>query len=277
MSKKIAVLGCGWLGFPLCKAFIKQGFEVNGTTTTASKVTELKEAGIVPFCISLDSEGVRGDIAAFLEGVSVLVINIPPQLRKANSRGTEQVFVQKIQNLLPYIEHSGVSKVLFVSSTSVYADSTMIITEQTPPNPITESGQQLAIVEDLLQSNGAFETTIVRFGGLVGPKRHPVWSLSGQQNIANPEAPILLIHQKNAIEILMQIVIKNVWNTLFNAVAPYHPSKKMFYQSLAQKWHLPMPEFDDQSVSKLKYIANYRLSKVLHYHFDHHHLDDLEF
>ena len=34
-ENKIGVLGCGWLGFPLAKDLIKQGFKVKGSTTVS--------------------------------------------------------------------------------------------------------------------------------------------------------------------------------------------------------------------------------------------------
>ena len=64
-----------------------------------------------------------------------------------------------------------------MSSTSVYGDSFPIveITEETKPNPDTESGKQLVIAETLfVQSNPHFKTTVIRFGGLLGDDRHPV-------------------------------------------------------------------------------------------------------
>jgi UDP-glucose 4-epimerase len=41
--------------------------------------------------------------------------------------------------------------VIFISSTSVYGDANDQITEETPLNPDSEGGKQLAIVEDVLQ------------------------------------------------------------------------------------------------------------------------------
>lgn len=100
-----------------------------------------------------------------------LIINIPPKLR---GNSTEN-FVEKIKNLIPFIEKSGIKKVLFVSSTSVYSDEDKVVTEETIPNPDTESGKQLFKCEKLLQENSHFETTILRFGGLIGEDRHPIY------------------------------------------------------------------------------------------------------
>src|SRR5690606_6487336 len=127
--------------------------------------------GIEPYLVSIDEETIEGNIADCLDKSDIAIINIPPGLRKH----TDANFVKRIKNLIPYLEISTISKVLFVSSTSVYADeiSIPIITEESPTHPETESGKQLLEVETVLQENTHFETTIIRFGGLIGDDRHP--------------------------------------------------------------------------------------------------------
>ena len=76
-----------------------------------------------------------------------------------------------------------------MSSTSVYSDKDTVVTEATLPNPNTESGKQLLQCEKLLQDNSHFETTILRFGGLIGEDRNPIHFLAGRSNIENPDDP----------------------------------------------------------------------------------------
>ena len=49
----VAVLGCGWLGLPLAKALVAEGYSVAGTTTTPSRVLTMRDAGIRPYLLSL--------------------------------------------------------------------------------------------------------------------------------------------------------------------------------------------------------------------------------
>ena len=202
--EKIAILGCGWLGLPLAKSLLSKGYKVKGSTTSESKLDLLKNAGISPFQIQLDAHQIIGNMEDFLKETNVLVIDIPPGLRKETSTSNEMTFVNKIKNLIPFIEKSGIQKVVFVSSTSVYGDSFPIveITEETQPNPDTESGKQLAIAETLLQSNPHFKTTVSRFGGLLGDDRHPVKFLAGRTNVENPDAPVNMIQRKDCIGVI---------------------------------------------------------------------------
>lgn len=265
LNKQISIIGCGWLGLPLAKQFIEKGYAVKGSTTSVEKLVLLKNIGINPYLVSIDEETIEGDIANFLEKTDITIINIPPGLRKH----TDANFVKRIQNLIPYLETSTVSKVLFVSSTSVYADemSIPVITEESPTHAETESGKQLLEVESLLQLNTRFETTIVRFGGLIGDDRHPANSLSGKTKLQNPDAPVNLIHQQDAISSIIHIIEKNAWNNLFNVVNPSHPNRKMYYTEQCKQRHLPLPEFDESEASKGKLIDSSKLMSLLDYTF----------
>jgi nucleoside-diphosphate-sugar epimerase len=264
--KKISVLGCGWLGLPLAKSLLEKGYEVKGSTTTSEKISILENTGIAAFKIALSENEIVGNIDAFLSNSEILIIDIPPKLR-GNS---PENFVSKIQNLIPFIEKSSIENVLFVSSTSVYSDNSLTdtsITELTKPNPDTESGKQLLEAERLLQNNPNFKTTIVRFGGLIGEDRHPIHFLAGRKNIENPEAPINLIHQIDCIGIIEDILVKNYFGELVNAVAPFHPTRKEYYTERAIALQLPLPEFDENKISIGKTIFSNKLEKFLNYKF----------
>ena len=270
--KKISILGCGWLGLPLAKSLLSKGYKVKGSTTSESKLELLKNAGISPFQIQLEENQIIGNIEDFLKETDVLVIDIPPGLRRETSTSKEMTFVNKIKNLIPLIEKSDVQKVVFVSSTSVYGDNFPIveITEETKPNPDTESGKQLVIVETLLQSNPHFKTTVIRFGGLLGEDRHPIKFLAGRTNVENPVAPVNMIQREDCIGIIEKI-LKQVqhdnWGETFNAVAPQHPTRKAYYHKKAEILNLPLPTFAEDSESKGKIISSEKVETILGYSF----------
>lgn len=272
--EKISILGCGWLGLALAKSLLLKGYEVKGSTTSESKLDVLKNAGILPFQIQLEEHQIIGSIEDFLKETDVLIIDIPPGLRREISSLKEMTFVNKIRTLVPFIEKSGIKNVIFVSSTSVYADGFPIveITEETMPNPDTESGKQLAIVEALLQSNLNFKTTVIRFGGLLGDERHPVKFLAGKTNVENPDAPVNMIQREDCIGIIEKALDfarddNWEWNQTFNAVAPQHPTRKAYYQNKALIFNLPLPTFAEDSGSKGKMISSKKVETILGYSF----------
>ena len=274
--KTIAILGCGWLGLPLAKSLLSKGYELKGSTTSKGKLDVLKNAGILTFQIQLEAQQIIGTIEDFLKETNVLIIDIPPGLRREISSSLEMTFVNKIRTLIPFIEKSGIKKVIFVSSTSVYGDGFPIIeiTEEKKPNPDTESGKQLAIVEALLQSNLNFKTTVIRFGGLLGDDRHPAKFLAGKTNVENPNAPVNLIQREDCIGIIESILKhfktseqQGNWGETFNAVAPQHPTRKAYYQNKAQILNLPLPTFAEHSESKGKMISSKKVETILRYSF----------
>ena len=271
--KQISILGCGWLGLPLAKSLLDNGYSVKGSTTSLDKISVLKNAGITPFNINLREDKIEGEIDLFLVNSEILIIDIPPKLRgnlKDTSTALSMTFVEKIQTLMPFIEKSSIEKVLFISSTSVYADDTstaLSVTEETKPFPDSESGKQLLAAERLLQSNPNFKTTIIRFGGLIGLDRHPTKFLAGRKNIENPESPINLIHQEDCIGIIEKIIQTDSWNEKFNAVAPFHPTRKDYYTQKAIELNLPIPEFNDSKPSVGKKIVSTKIEAVLGYTF----------
>lgn len=260
---KISILGCGWLGLPLAKALVQNGSSVKGSTTSPEKLSVLENAGIQPFLISLKAEETQGDAIGFLENSSVLIIDIPPKLRGVEKEN----FVAKIENLIPFIEESSVENVLFISSTSVYGDDEPHVTENTIPNPDTESGRQLLATEMLLQSNPSFKTAILRFGGLIGEDRHPIKFLAGRKDIENPEAPINMIHQDDCIGIIQKIIATHSWSETFNAVAPFHPSRQDYYINKAIETGLAPPTFNHEKPSVGKVIDATKVREVLGYEF----------
>ena len=270
MNKQISILGCGWLGFDLAKSFIKNGFSVNGSTTTPGKILAFENANIKPFIISIGATNIIGDMNPFLANSTILIIDIPPQLRNGGSDN----FVSKIERIIPFIENSTIEKVIFISSTSVYNDNECtsskqyIVDEKSIFEPETESGKQLLTAEKLLLSNKNFQTSIIRFGGLIGDYRHPIKHLAGRENIQNPEAPINLIHKNDCIGMIEKITEIDIWNEIFNGVHPNHPSRKEYYTQKATQMKLDAPKFETNQTSFGKLVSSEKSQKILGYVFE---------
>jgi nucleoside-diphosphate-sugar epimerase len=266
--QQISILGCGWLGIPLAKKLLENGFKVKGSTTSQDKLSRLENIGVSPYLIALEEEKINGNMPEFLKDSQLLIIAIPPKLR---GNFTEN-FVSKIENSIPFIKNSEIKKVLFVSSTSVYSDECEFVNEETIVNPISEAGKQLVASEKLLQDNSGFETTVLRFGGLIGEDRNPVYYLARKTIIENPNAPINLIHQEDCIGIILKIISSNYWGNTLNAVAPFHPSRKIYYTQKAKESQLTLPEFEDSTTFVGKTILSDKLENVLKYKFIKAHL-----
>lgn len=256
-------MGCGWLGLPLGKRLVDEGYLVHGSTTSESKIDKLSKTGIKPFVIDLSENIIKGPISQFLTNVGVLIINIPPKLRGEHVEN----YVSKMELVLEVLYKSAVTKVIFVSSTSVYGEVSGEVTEDTVPQPITESGRQLLASENLFKSSTRFKTTIIRFGGLIGPNRHPINTLAGRKGLKNGNYPVNLVHLDDCIEIMVSTIKKGWWGELFNAVYPLYSSKIDYYLKESSKRGLISPEFERNVTKFGKEIISNRLIHVKKYVF----------
>ncbi|MBQ4913702.1 NAD(P)H-binding protein [Maribacter sp. MMG018] len=253
MIKRIGIIGCGWLGLPLAKNFIKEGFAVKGTTTSVDKLALLTNENITPYHIKISEKGIEGPIHDFLLDVDILIINIPPGLR---GKGKKESYVKKMQFLVTELNKSSIKKVVFISSTAVYGDSQGEVHEKTTPLPSSESGRQLLQTENIFIGNDNFKTTIIRFGGLIGPDRHPINMLSGRQNLKNGNALINLIHLNDCIRLITGVLTENIWGTLLNGVYPDHPTKQQYYSHEALKRNIKQPEYQSFESKNPKKITS---------------------
>lgn len=261
--KKIGVLGCGWLGLPLAKALLQKGYAIKGSTTHLEKIDVLYKEGIMPFLLSINEQEIMGDIALFFEDCEIVIITIPPKLRSDKKEN----YVRKIALLQAMFAKHNIKKVLFLSSVSVYSNSNGIKTELKEPNPENESGKQIVAAENILKTDPNISVTVLRLGGLMGPNRHPIYSLSGKKDIENPNAVVNLIHLEDCVEIIIQLIEQDIWGETFNAVMPYYPTRKDYYTKKALELDLPVPEFDESKASVGKIVSSEKLMKRLGYQF----------
>lgn len=260
-----SILGAGWLGLPLAKKLLEEGHVVKASVTSREKMQMLREAGLTPYELKVLAEGVQGDLTAFLANSGLLIIDIPPGLRS----NPEANFVGKISRIITYIEKSAVEKVIFISSTSVFKDDENFpeYTEEDKPNGVSKAAKQLIESEERLLAMEEVQTSIIRFGGLIGPGRHPVNYLANKTGIKDPKAPVNLIHQEDCIAIIQQIIEKEAWGKVFNAAYPEHPTKENYYTETAKKQNLNTSNFDQKAKSKGKKINSVNLKKVLEFEF----------
>jgi nucleoside-diphosphate-sugar epimerase len=258
-NMQVSILGCGFLGHMLAAGLLDKGYAVKGSTTTPDKLAGLRQEGIDPYLIDLEN-CVPETLTAFLQGSEVLVVNIPPKIKTATVP-----YPDKMRLLLPYIQAAGIAKVLFVSSTSVYADAFPypIITEDTLPSPEAENGRQLLEAEQVLQNSTYFETTILRLSGLIGSTRHPINQLAGREGIANPDAPINLVDRITASYVIYQIIEKNAWGGVFLAADNNHTAREVYYTAKAKTLQLPLPQFSHEKPSVGKIISSAKAEKIL--------------
>ncbi|NTW54383.1 MAG: SDR family oxidoreductase [Chlorobaculum sp.] len=264
--KKISILGCGWLGLPLGRYLAGEGFTVKGSTTSERKIAALQEAGIEPYKIVV-GEALDGDINSFLDS-DILVLDIPP----GRGESVVEQHVGQISLLIDALVESPVRYVLFVSSTSVYPAAGREVVEADAEDPdVADSlaGRALLYVEEMLRSESSFSTTVLRFGGLIGPGRNPAEFMQRMTEIANSAQPVNFIHLDDCIGIIASIIRQGEWGDVFNACAPLHPTRGEIYKAAAESHGLAALPEEPSSSNDYKLVNSDKLITKLGYTFLH--------
>lgn len=264
MDKTVSILGCGWLGFSLAKYLIKNNFRIKGSTTSPDKFPILKESKIEPYEIVLNPE-IKGEFIDDFFDADILIVAIPPGIR---GHGDGTFFIRQMKSLIEHLNHSLVTFVLFISSTSVYPELNRVVFERDTKGLPRDIDHALLMAEDLMMDPGNnFEATIIRFGGLYGYDRHPARFLAGKINVLNGAAPINMIHRDDCVQILYEIIRLNIRKEIFNACADEHPTRKEYYTNMARLLNLKPPTFQEDSNISFKIVSNEKLKKNLNYTF----------
>lgn len=261
----ISILGCGWLGLPLAEHLRDSGHSIKGSTTSPDKLALLKGKNIQPYLIQLDPDLNPEADADFWEA-DLLILNIPPGRKRDN---VEAFHKRQIQSVIDQLNASAISKVIFVSSTSVYPEKPDIVGEEdtTPGEAVRDTGNALLKAEKMLTSQSSFDTTVIRFGGLYGYDRHPVNHLAGCTNLSKGNAPVNLIHQDDCIGIIEALINSGISNHIFNGVSDGHPPKKMYYPAVAKSKGLTPPKYREDENENYKIVSNLKLKHMIDYEF----------
>jgi nucleoside-diphosphate-sugar epimerase len=262
MRKTVSILGCGWLGTALGKKLLANRYIVKGSSMTTEKINELETTGIQPYYIKVEPDSLEIDYAAFFN-TDVLIISIPPQ----RVENIEELFPQQITQIVQYIQKLKIKKVILISSTSVFENQNMIVREGDEGEPDKPAGKALLKAEKMLLDLNDTKTTVIRFGGLIGYNRNPARFLLGKSNVPG-NTPVNLIHRDDCVNIITEVIGKDIWGEVFNACSPGHPTKKEFYTRAAKIGDLPLPGFTEKP-ENYKIVNSNKLIEKLSYTFEY--------
>jgi nucleoside-diphosphate-sugar epimerase len=221
---KISVIGAGWFGRALALQLKQAGHTLVVSTRDSIKASQLEQQGLEAFIL-----GSSAPAAAGLLDSELIVLNIPP-------------FADQLEWLMSWNWKYQQQRLIFISSTSVYGDSTGVLTETSPLRPDTPNGRIIVSTEEWVLREFS-QRQIIRFGGLLGPDRHPGKFLSGRKNIADGDAPVNLLHLDDAVGFVMKVIEHGGPSEIINLVSDEHSTRKEFYSEYAERNNLPLPEF----------------------------------
>ncbi|WP_395341471.1 NAD-dependent epimerase/dehydratase family protein [Ningiella sp. W23] len=253
-NRKVSIIGLGWLGLPLAEHYLLSGYRVLGTTRSRDKCATLQKRGLEAYQFDIYNAHLKQQLPRSFFEQSTLVINIAIGRRDIDA----EQYIKRITNLIDLAFERNAEQLIFVSTTSVFSQTSHIypiqLDEDSPTDPASNSGKAHASIERYLLHRYADKSAILRLAGLIGPSsaggasfRHPIYVLSQREQINGGNEAVNLVHQADALSFIKAIINQQATGRVFHACATEHPSRIDCYTHAADVLKLPRPKFTDKS------------------------------
>ncbi|TYK67339.1 NAD-binding protein [Colwellia echini] len=263
----VGIVGCGWLGTALAEQLQEQGVDVVATRSSDDNVNELIEDGIAAEVLILPAEQQSLNQHKVFNQQCV-VIAITPQFRQGRVD-----YADKVQQLVKAAAaNNKVQQIILLSSTAVYNGLSGLVDESSildlTADKVLLLNQAEQAVLTYSQENTTKRAFILRLSGLVGPNRHPGNFLLNGRRLKSPQATVNLIHQKDALGLIIALLDSDLNSGIFNGVSATQVSKKEYYQSAAKALGLSAPRFegnnfeDERLVTSVSSLKNKLIVKI---------------
>jgi nucleoside-diphosphate-sugar epimerase len=267
-KKRISILGCGWLGFPLAKRLLGSGItsQVKGSTTSEVKLDQFAGAGIDGYLLPLNPDaGLDAGISDLFFDSDIIVISIPPRM----SQNVAGNYSAQMRMVAEAIRKSPASEVVFVSSTGVYRDLKQTAVERDVQLPEHSAQPEMVAAENVIAALRPEKTvTILRLSGLLGYNRIPGKYVKGQKDMTTGDIPVNYIHRDDAAGIIQAIIQQGIQNETFNITAPFHPTRSEVYVDSCTQFGWEAPTFKEpEQHPAFKLISGDKFEKAYQYEF----------
>lgn len=237
---KISIIGGGWLGLSLAQSLLAKNYQVVVTKREREGIAKAESLGVDGIQFSLGDELSAPELTPLFDA-DLLFLNIPPGRK---SFAAER-FVGNMRQLIRYARHQGVSRCIFISTTSVYGDKSRTVYEYSAVEPVTQSAQAHVDLERIVREVFAKDGAILRLSGLIGGERHPARFMAGRKNIENGQQRVNLVHRDDVIAAVEKLIELDKFGQTYHLSATDHPTRAEYYTQAAKALNLPVPEFLD--------------------------------
>jgi nucleoside-diphosphate-sugar epimerase len=253
---RILIAGCGYVGQAAADLFHAAGWGVEGWTRSATSAAGLAAKPYPVRGVDLSQPAQVTERAAAFEAV----------IHCASSRGGDaemyrQIYLDGARNLLEIFPKS---KLLFVSSTSVYArrDGSWV-TEESEAKPLRQTSRVLLEAERAVLNRGGI---VARLGGIYGPERSALLSkfLEGTA-IIDPENDRFVnqVHRDDIAIALFSLLSREVPPApVYNVVDDQPILQSECYRWLAQRLNRPLPPMGKSKEPRKRGDSNKRVSNA---------------
>lgn len=201
-EKRVAILGCGYVGVHLARRLSRDGVDVLGTTRTPRRFAEIEQAGARAI---LADAMEPGSLPQLVEWEPHAVFDlVPPQ-----QIGDDRYTTWGTRNIAQAFSEARLEALVYLSSTSVYgARSGELTDESTPVAPSSPLGVARAECENLyleFHRSAGLPVRICRAPGIYGPGRTLRQRLEtgAYRRLADEDLSVSRIHVEDLAEALV--------------------------------------------------------------------------
>lgn len=253
--KRVVVLGCGFVGARAARLFVAAGWEVTGVTRSAESAAGLagEPFRVLP-CDITDAEQLAG--VKELQGADAVISAV------SAGRGGEEtyraVYLKGLENAIARLDPG---RVLFVSSTSVYAQNDgSWVTEESPAEPHPATSRILREAEEVALARGGI---VARLAGIYGPGRSVLLRKFIEKSAViegDGGRHINQIHADDAARALFHLIVRDLPAGIYNVADDAPLTQLACYQWLAAHLGRPLPERGPVETARKRGITNKRVS-----------------
>ena len=234
MNHPNLILGCGYLGLRVAKAWLAAGTLV--AAVTRSRSDELRQAGVTP---------IPGDVLdpASLSFPPIRTVLYAIGLDRRAGRSMREVYVDGLRNVLTAL--GPVDRFIYISSTSAFGQTDgSWVDETSPTEPLEESGRVVLEAERTLREFRP-DAIIMRFAGIYGPNRilRRDSLLRGEPVLGDADRFLNLIHVDDGVRAVLAAEAKGQPGETYLIADDEPPTRRAFFSATAEMLNAPVPTF----------------------------------
>lgn len=252
MNTPALIVGCGYLGSRVARAWLAAGRRVAALTRTRGP--QLAQLGIEPILGDvLDPDSLKR-----LPEASTVLYAVG--FDRSSGRSMREIYVDGLANAVRAIRCSGTF--VFVSSTGVYGQTDgEWVTEDSPTEPLEASGKVVLEAERTLRELRP-DAIILRFAGIYGPDRilRRQALLNGEPLVGDAEKWLNLIHVDDGVSAALAAETKATAGETYLIADDEPVRRRDFYTRTAELLGAPPAAF--QTPTTTIFETNRRVSNA---------------
>lgn len=247
--------GCGFTGLEVARRFHALGWAVTGLTYSGESARGMASE---PFAVRAGDVNDRAALRAL--GSFDAVVDCVSSSR-GGADAYRNVFLEGARSLLESVHPE---RFVFAGSTSVYAQTDgAVVTEESPAQPLRETGCILRAAEEMVLAAGGF---VARLAGIYGPGRWALLErfLDGRAVIeGGGERIVNQIHRDDAASALVFLAsVPGVLPGIYNVVDDSPMTQREAYRCLSEHFGRPLPPDGPVDLSRKRGWTSKRVSNA---------------